>query len=118
MDANKFPFPQDIIKKAIGDGEIEFYYFSHNNRTGIKTLELKLYYADGQRKIIVLRDYGFQIQTEEVKVNLFYSKEERNKEIARLYNEYHLTQAFLANIFNVKQPSISIIIKNCKAQKE
>ena len=116
MEITSIPFAQDVVKKAAAGGEVEFYNYSPNNRTGIKNLELKIYYPGGLRKIVVLHDYGFQITTEEIEVQPFINKAERNLEIWRLYNERNLSQNFLANFFGISQPSVSVIVKSCKNQ--
>lgn len=117
MNIKDVPFTQEVIKDAIGNGEVEFFNFSPNSKSGIKNLEMKIYYPNGQRKVIILHDYGVQIRSEEVNVNLFNNREERNKEILRLYTEKNLSQAFLANLFGLSQPAISVIIKNTQAEK-
>ena len=117
MNIKDVPFTQKVIKDAIGSGEVEFFNFSPNSKSGIKNLEMKIYYPDGQRKVIILHDYGVQISSEEVNVNLFNNREERNKEILRLYKENNLSQAFLTNLFGLSQPAISVIIKNTQAEK-
>ena len=104
MEIKNIPFAQDVVTKAAAGGEIEFYNFSPNSKTGIKNLELKIYYHGGQRKIIVLHDFGFQITSEEVEVRPFI----------RLYNEHNLSQNFLANFFGISQPSVSVIVKRYK----
>lgn len=80
------------------------------NKSGIKTWELKLRCEGGKRKILVVRDYGFELDCEEIKINPFKNRAERNDEILRLYNEKGLSQVFLASIFNISQPSVSLII--------
>ena len=114
MEIKNIPFAQDVVTKAASGGEIEFYNFSPNSKTGIKNLELKIYYHGGQRKIIVLHDFGFQITSEEVEVRPFINKAERDREICRLYNEHNLSQNFLANFFGISQPSVSVIVKRYK----
>ena len=108
MNIKDVPFTQEVIKDAIGNGEVEFFNFSPNSKSGIKNLEMKIYYPDGQRKVIILHDYGVQISSEEVNVNLFNNREERKKS---------LSQAFLANLFGLSQPAISVIIKTTQAEK-
>lgn len=114
MNIKDVPFTQKVIKDAIGSGEVEFFKFSPNSKSGIKNLELKIYYHGGQRKIIVLHDFGFQITSEEVEVRPFINKAERDREICRLYNEHNLSQNFLANFFGISQPSVSVIVKRYK----
>ena len=65
---------------------------------------------DGKRKIAVVRDYGFEQNTEEIAINRFKTRVERNAEIYRLYHEQGLSQIFLANLFNISQPSVSLIV--------
>ena len=77
-------------------------------------MELKITCADGTRRVVVLTDRGFCVDTREVKLHPFYSKDERNAEIYRLYKDEHLTQVFLADLFSITQPSVSLIIKDMK----
>ena len=83
--------------------------------SGMPSWEIKIKNENGSRKIIVVRDYGFEISTEQIKMNSFKTRTERNKEIYRLYHEEGLSQMFLANLFNMSQPSVSIIV-NPKAK--
>ena len=76
--------------------------------------DLKITDSDGWRKVVVLADRGFCIEPREVKLKPFSGREERNREIWRLYNEEHLTQVFLANLFSITQPSVSLIVKQMK----
>lgn len=64
----------------------------------------------------MLADRGFCIEAREVELKPYKGREERNKEIWRLYNEEHLTQVFLANLFNITQPSVSLIVKQTKTK--
>lgn len=112
MNFNQMPFSEKIIKDAIGDGVIEFSNFLTNSRSGAKALELKVYYSDGKRKVIVLYDFGIQVSSKEINVNIVRNREERNKEIFRLYNEENLSQVFLANLFGISQPAVSLIVRN------
>lgn len=116
MDFSNIPFEQNAIKAAVGNGVLEFYYFSPNGRTGIKNLEMKIYYPDGLRKIIVLHDSGFKITSEEIKNHDFVGRQGRNEEIWRLYSENNLSQTFLANLFGISQPSVSLIVKKYKEE--
>ena len=98
MEIKEIPFNQTMLKKAAGEDEIEF----------------KITDSEGRRKVVVLADRGFCIEPREVKLKPFCGREERNREIWRLYNEEHLTQVFLANLFSITQPSVSLIIKQMK----
>ena len=57
-----------------------------------------------------MRDYGLQVQKDQIKLNPYKTREERNKEILRLYHEEGLSQVFLGNLFNISQPSVSLIV--------
>ena len=116
MEIKDIPFNQTMLKKAAGKDEIEYYNINQRGETGGRTLELKLTDADGKRRVVVLADRGFCIEEKEIELRPFFGREERNKEIWRLYNEEHLTQVFLANLFSITQPSVSLIIKQMKAQ--
>lgn len=114
MEIKEIPFNQTMLKKAAGEDEIEYYNINQRDENGGRTLELKITDSEGRRKVVVLADRGFCIEAREVKLKPFCGREERNREIWRLYNEEHLTQVFLANLFSITQPSVSLIIKQMK----
>ena len=105
------PFAKKFVAKALGDAEIEFCNFCPRGKQGSQAWEIKAMNSDGRRKIIVLRDNGCNVTAEEVKLNPFKDKESRNAEIKRLYNDEDLSQKFLASLFGITQPSVSVIIK-------
>ena len=100
----------EILKDIAGNGSIEYCLYNQRSKSGMPSWEIKIKNENGSRKIIVVRDYGFEISTEQIKM-----RTERNKEIYRLYHEEGLSQMFLANLFNMSQPSVSIIV-NQKAK--
>ncbi len=104
----------ETLKHIAGDGRIEFCLYNPRSKSGMPTWELKIKSTDGTRKIMVIRDNGISISRTEVAVQSFKTRAERNKEIYRLYYDEGLSQMFLANIFNMSQPSISLILKNDK----
>ena len=81
----------------------------------MRSWEVKIKNADGSRSVLVIRDSGVNIEQVEVPVRRFATRAERNAEIYRLYSEENLSQVFLANLFGVTQPSVSLIIKQMKA---
>lgn len=111
IDIREIPFNQTMLKQAVGDNELEFYNVNMRNNDGGRTVELKLTATDGSRKVLVLADRGYCIEQREVKLRPYLGRIERNDEICRLYKEEHLTQAFLADLFSITQPSVSLIIK-------
>ena len=72
---------------------------------------------DGICKIVVLRDLGYKIDGEVIDIMPFTDRCGRNTEINRLYNEKDVSQMFLANLFNMSQPSVSLIVKQMKKCK-
>ena len=102
-----------FLKTIIGDAEAEFCLYNPRSKSGIQTWEIKVRNTDNTRKIIVVRDYGYKIDHEEIQIHPFKIRAERNKEIYRLYHEEGISQIFLGNLFNISQPSISLIV-NCK----
>ena len=114
MVKEEIPFSEKLIKKYVGDGEIEFTNYMPRSKSGARDLEIKAIYDDGMRKIIVLHDYAVNITGKEVKVRPFNGKDERNAEIYRLYTEENLSQVFLANFFGISQPAVSLIVKDIK----
>ncbi len=101
---------ENVLKEITAEGNIEFSYYTPRNKIGVRSWELKIKNPDGRRKIMVVRDYGFDIVKEEVKIKHFKTRMERNEEISRLYHEEGLSQMFLANLFNITQPSVSLIV--------
>ena len=104
------PLSNDALKEIVGDGKLEFCLNNTRSKSGMLTWELKVLNSDGTRKIVIVRDYGFEVKREVVKIKPFKTREERNKEILRLYHEEGLSQVFLGNLFNISQPSISLIV--------
>ena len=74
------------------------------------TWELKIKNPYNTRKVVIIRDFGFAIRHEVVEIKTFNTIIERNKEILRLYKEEGLSQIFLGNLFNISQPSVSLIV--------
>ena len=99
------------LKEICGEAEAEFCLYNPRSKSGIQTWEIKVRNTDNTRKIIVVRDYGYKIDHEEIQINPFKTREERNAEILRLYKEEGISQIFLGNLFNISQPSVSVIVK-------
>ena len=99
-----------FLKQICGNAETEFCLYNPRSKSGIQTWEIKVRNTDNIRKIIVVRDYGYKIDREEIQINPFTTRAERNKEIYRLYHEEGISQIFLGNLFNISQPSISLIV--------
>ena len=67
--------------------------------------------------IVLLCDYGYKTGGEVIEIHPFVNRKERNEEIkerneeiCRLYYEKGVSQLFLANLFNMSQPSVSVIV--------
>lgn len=99
-----------FLKQICGNAETEFCLYNPRSKSGIQTWEIKARNTDNTRKIIVVRDYGYKIDHEEIQINPFKTRAERNAEILRLYKEEGILQIFLGNLFNISQPSISLIV--------
>ncbi len=99
-----------FLKQITGDAEAEFCLYNPRSKSGIQTWEIKVKNTDNTRKIIIVRDYGYKIDHEEIQINHFKNRAERNAEILRLYKEEGLSQMFLSKLFNISQPSISLIV--------
>ncbi len=106
-----------VLEKFAAGGTVEFENYLPRSRSGMRTWEFKIRDEDGSRRIVVIRDSGLNVTGTEVAVQPFTNRAERNEEICRLYNECHLSQVFLANLFNISQSAVSVIIKNCKCIK-
>ena len=105
------------INEEISRGRIDYINEAIRSRTGLKITELKIFYPDGSRKLFVVRDLGSRVEVEEIILNNFMTRSERNNEIRRLYNEKNLSQTFIGNIFNLSQPTVSLVI-NYKGGKK
>lgn len=103
-----------VLAKFAAGGTVEFENYLPRSKSGMRTWELKIRDEDGSRSIVVIRDSGLNVTGTEVAVQPFTNRAERNAEICRLYGESHLSQVFLANLFNISQSAVSVIIKNCK----
>ncbi len=99
-----------FLKTIIGNAEAEFCLYNPRSKSGIQTWEIKVRNPDNTRKIIVVRDYGYKIDHEEIQIHPFTTRAERNAEILRLYKEKGISQIFLGDLFNISQPSISLIV--------
>lgn len=104
------PFSKEKFKQIAGDSRAEYINYMPRGRNGLRCWEIKAQKPDGDYAIVVLRDYGYKVDGEVVEITPFTNRMERNEEIYRLYHEKDLSQVFLANLFNVSQPSISLIV--------
>ena len=107
-----FPLTEAALNKLVNGGSVELCLYTPRSRTGMRTWELKIKNPDNSRKMIVIRDYGFEIKTETIEIHPFKTRAERNAEILRLYNEENLSQTFLADFFGISQPSVSLIVNS------
>lgn len=114
MNQENTGLDEAVLQKFVADGTVEFKNYLPRSKSGMRTWELKIRDADGSRRIVVIRDSGLNVTGTEVAVKPFTNRAERNEEICRLYNECHLSQMFLANLFNISQPAVSVIIKSCR----
>lgn len=103
-------FNQAKFKQIAGDCKPEYVNYMPRGKNGLRCWEIKAQKPDGDYVIVVLRDYGYKIEGEMVEVTPFKDRQGRNAEIYRLYNEHNISQVFLANLFNISQPSVSLII--------
>jgi len=114
MNQENTVLDKTVLAKFAAGGTVEFENYLPRSKSGMRTWELKIRDEDGSRRIVVIRDSGLNVTGTEVAVQPFTNRAERNEEICRLYNECHLSQVFLANLFNISQSAVSVIIKNCK----
>ena len=118
MQANTKILDEDIIQEIISDGEtVEYYNYLPRSKTGMRSWEVKIKNKNGSRRVVVIRDSGISVDKYEIALKPVAERTERNAEICRLYNEEHLSQVFLANLFNITQPSVSMIINGGKSKK-
>lgn len=114
MNQENTGLDKTVLEKFAAGGAVEFENYLSRSKSGMRTWELKIRDEDGSRRIVVIRDSGLNVTGTEVAVQPFINRAERNAEICRLYGECHLSQVFLANLFNISQSAVSVIIKNCK----
>ena len=115
MNAKNQHLDENFVKELTMQGAvIEYCNYLPHNKTGMPSWEIKIKMPDSSRRILIARDAGVRIKKHWVTVNEFASREERNAEIFRLYKEECLSQIFLANLFNITQPSVSLIVKKQK----
>ena len=74
---NNFPAS---INEEISRGRIDYINEAIRSRTGLKITELKIFYPDGNRKLFVIRDLGSRVEVEEIILNNFMTRSERNNE--------------------------------------
>ncbi len=108
---NTIPFNEAKFKEIAGDCTVEHINYMPRGKNGMRSWEILARTPNGNCKIAVLCDYGYKVDGEVVEIMPFSDRDERNAEINRLYNEKHLSQVFLANLFHMSQPSVSMIIK-------
>lgn len=113
---NTIPFDEAKFKQIAGECTAEYVNYMPRGKNGMRCWEVLARTPEGDCKIAVLRDYGYKVDGEVIEIMPFYDREGRNAEISRLYNDKHLSQMFLANMFRMSQPSISMIVKTV-AQK-
>lgn len=114
MNQENTGLDKTVLEKFAAGGTVEFENYLPRSKSGMRTWELKIRDEDGSRRIVVICDSGLNVTGTEVAVRPFTNRAERNEEICRLYGECHLSQVFLANLFNISQSAVSVIIKNCK----
>lgn len=52
MEIKEIPFNQTMLKKAVGEDEIEYYNINQRDENGGRTLELKITDGEGRRKVV------------------------------------------------------------------
>ncbi len=104
------PFDEKKFKQFAADCTAEYVNYMLRGKNGMRCWEIKAEKTDGDYIIVVLRDYGYKIDGETVEIKPFTNRKERNAEIYRLYHEKDISQMFLANLFNISQPTVSLIV--------
>lgn len=106
----QIPFNEKMFKQIAPGCTAEYVNYMPRGKNGLRCWEIKAQKPDGDYVIVVLRDYGYKTGGETVEIMPFNDRDGRNVEICRLYNEKNISQVFLANLFNISQPSVSLII--------
>lgn len=104
------PFDKARFKHIAGEGVAEDFNYMPRSNLGMRKWEIKVRYPDGRCKVVVMRDSGFSVTGEIIEVNDYQNRKERNDEVYRLYHEQGLSQVFLGKLFNISQPSVSLIV--------
>ncbi len=112
----KVPFNEAKFKQIAGNCAAEYVNYMPRGKNGMRCWEIKAQKPDGDYTIVVLCDYGYKVDGKKVEIKPFTERAGRNEEIYRLYHEEGLSQLFLANLFNITQPSVSLIVKQMKAK--
>ena len=99
MNQESTELDKTVLEKFAACGTVEFENYLPRSKSGMRTWELKIRDEDGSRRIVVIRDSGLNVTGTEVAVQPFTNRAE---------------QVFLANLFNISQPAVSVIIKGCK----
>lgn len=110
----KVPFSEAKFKQIAGNCTAEYVNYMPRGKNGMRCWEIKAQKPDGDYMIVVLCDYGYKVNGKMVEIKPFTERAGRNEEIYRLYHEEGLSQLFLANLFNMSQPSVSLIVKQMK----
>ena len=109
------PYDNIKFKETAPDCKAVYVNYMPRGKNGMRCWEIKARKSDGEFIVVVLRDCGYKIIGSTICIKPFNSLRGRNAEICRLYHEENLSQVFLANLFNMSQPSVSIIV-NPKAK--
>lgn len=107
------------LMKILDSGKIEFICISRRSNIIGKVAEICVVFpnVDVYRKIYVLYDYGYCMKFKEISLKEFDTCDGRNAEIKRLNKEEGLTQVFIGRFFKLSQPSISLILKKGRDNK-
>lgn len=107
-------YNKEKFKTLAGNCTAEYVNYMPRGKNGMRCWEIKAQKPDGDYTIVVLYDYGYKVDGKTVEIEPFTERVGRNEEIYRLYHEEGLSQLFLANLFNMSQPSVSLIVKQMK----
>ena len=106
----KLSFNEAKFKQLAPDCTAEYVNYMPRGKNGMRCWEIKAQKPDGEYMIVLLCDYGYKTGGEVIEIHPFVNRKERNEEICRLYYEKGVSQLFLANFFNMNQPSVSVIV--------
>ena len=106
----KLSFNEAKFKQLAPDCTAEYVNYMPRGKNGMRCWEIKAQKSDGDYTIVVLCDYCYKVDGKTVEITPFKNRDGRNEEIYRLYHEEGLSQLFLANLFNMSQPSVSVIV--------
>ncbi len=89
-----------FLKQICGNAETEFCLYNPRSKSGIQTWEIKVRNTDNTRKIIVVRDYGYKVDHEEIQIHPFKTRANATPKYYAYIRkkEYHKSSSVICSI--------------------